>query len=449
MASATLPTGPRGGILIGNMRDLSENPLAFFTTCARQYGDFVPLRLSTRRGVFINHPELIESILVAHHRDFRKSLALQRSRFLLGNGLLTSEGEFWRRQRQLMQPAFHRDRIEGYGRIMVEHARRTTDSWMDGETRDIHEEMMHLTLAIVSKTLFNADVSDEADEVGDALATALDTFNDRVNAIFLLPMWVPTPVNLASRRAVRQLDRIIYGIIEGRRAGGEDPGDLLSMLLRAQAEDGERMTDRQLRDEAMTLFLAGHETTALALSWTFYLLSQHPEAEERLVAELRAVLGGREPEVGDLRRLEYTEMVAMESIRLYPPAWALGREAIRDVEIGGHHLPKGTIALMSQWVMHRDPRYFEDPGRFRPERWADGFARRIPRFAYFPFGGGPRHCIGSSFAMMEAVLLTASVAQRYHMELVPGQRIVPEPSITLRPAEGIEMVLRRRETPQP
>jgi cytochrome P450 len=449
MATARVPAGPRGGVFVGNMRELTENPLAFFTTCAREYGDFVPLRLGTRAGVFMNHPDLIESVLVGRHRDFRKSLALQRSRFLLGNGLLTSEGDFWRHQRRLIQPAFHRERIEGYGRIMVEYAQRTTESWTDGETRDIHEEMMHLTLGIVAKTLFNADVSDEADEVGDALAMALDTFNDRVNAIFLVPMWVPTPANLASRRAVRQLDRVVYGIIEGRRAGGEDPGDLLSMLLRAQAEGGESMTDKQLRDEAMTLFLAGHETTALALSWTFYLLSQYPEAETRLVSELQEVLRGRAPEVGDIRRLEYTEMVVMEAMRLYPPAWAIGREAIRDVEIGGYHLPKGTIVLMSQWVMHRDPRYFDDPTRFRPERWAGDFGKRLPKFAYFPFGGGPRHCIGSSFAMMEAVLLTASIAQRYRMELVPGQRITPQPSITLRPVEGIEMALRRREAPRP
>lgn len=443
--------------MIGSMREIRRDPLGFFTMCAREYGDFVPVRFGPAMGFFVNHPDLIESVLVTHNRDFIKSLALQRSRFLLGNGLLTSEGDLWRRQRQLMQPAFHRDRVAGYGRIMVEHTRRMLDGWdavatpADGDREmpeqrmlDIHEEMMHLTLSIVAKALFNADVSDEADEVGEALAVALHAFDVRSNAIFLFPDWVPTPTNLTSRRAVGQLDRIVYGIIEERRASGEDPGDLLSMLLQAQSESGVTMTDKQVRDEAMTLFLAGHETTALALSWTLYLLSQHPHEEERLVAELRDVLGGRAPGVEDMRRLRYTEMVVTESMRLYPPAWAIGRQAVRDVEIGGRAVQKGDIILMSQWVMHRDGRYFENPERFDPERWSGDFARQIPKFAYFPFGGGPRHCIGSSFAMMEAVLLTAAIVQRYHLELVPGQWIFPQPSITLRPVEGIGMVLRER-----
>ena len=445
MATATVQTAPKGHLLTGNLPELRRNPLRFLTTCAREYGDFVPLRLGPRKGFLINHPDLIEKVLVSRHRDFIKSAALQRSRFLLGNGLLTSEGQYWRRQRQLVQPAFHRDRIDGYGRIMVEHAGRTLERWRDGEVVDIHEEMMRLTLSIVAMTLFHADVSDEANEVGEALRMALEAFNVRANAVFLLPEWLPTPTNMMLHRAVGRLDRIIYDIINNRRASGEDPGDLLSMLLSAQADDGSRMTDKQLRDEAMTLFLAGHETTALALSWAFYLLSQHPEVEDRLVAELRDVLGGRLPQVADIPRLRFTEMVVMESMRLYPPAWAIGREAVRDVDLDGRAVPAGTIVLMSQWVMHRDPRYFDDPSRFVPERWSGDFAKELPKFAYFPFGGGPRHCIGNSFAMMEAVLLTAAIVQAFHFELVPGQAITLQPSITLRPSDGIRTVLDRRQ----
>ena len=285
----------------------------------------------------------------------------------------------------------------------------------------------------------------EFEKVGGTLATISQRFTGRGGVFFQVPEKVPTPGNLRFRRAVRRLDNLIYGIINDRRASGEDAGDLLSMLLAVRDEEtGEGMTDRQLRDEAMTVFLAGHETTANALSWTWHLLSGHLEVESRLQEELREVLAGRPPTVRDLPRLRYTDMVVKESMRLYPPAWAFGREALADCEIGGYHVPAGTQLIMSQWVMHRDPRYYEEPGKFRPERWEDGSAEGLPKYAYFPFGGGPRLCIGQSFAKMEAVLLLATIARQFRIHCAPTERIVPQPSITLRPKNGMRIVFEKQ-----
>jgi cytochrome P450 len=272
------------------------------------------------------------------------------------------------------------------------------------------------------------------------------TFVRRWRSVYPLPVWIPTPTNLRLKRAVRQLDAIVYGFIKERRASGGDRGDLLSMLLQAQdADDGTRMTDKQVRDEAMTLFLAGHETTANALSWTWYLLSQHPEVEAKLAAELEAVLGGRSPTVADLPRLRYTEMVVLESMRIFPPVYAFGREAIRECTLGGYRVRRGTTVIMSQWVMHRDPRYFDNPEQFLPERWADGLAKRLPKFAYLPFGGGPRICIGNSFAMMEAILILATMLSKFRFTVLPDHPVIPRPTVTLRPEHGIKGVLTKRE----
>ncbi len=442
MATGHLPAGPPGHFLSGNLAELRRDWLGAFTRYAREYGDFVPFWVGPRRMVLLSHPDLIEYVLLTHNRDFIKSPILRRSSRLLGRGLVTSEGDFWRRQRRLSQPAFHRQRIEGYGQTMVAYAERMLERWRTGERRDVHAEMMELTLAIVAKTLFDADVADEASEIGAAITTAQERFNARLNSIlFMIPDVIPLPGNLAYLRAANRLDRTIYRIIEQRRSSGEDRGDLLSMLLHARDDDGSQMTDRQLRDEVMTLFIAGHETTAIALSWTWYLLARHPRVEERLDAELREVLGGRPPTVDDLPRLRYAEMVVAEAMRLYPPAWAMGREALAPCVIGGYPVARGTILVMSQWVMHRDPRYFERPDAFEPERWADGLAKRLPRFAYFPFSGGPRQCIGSGFAMMEAILLLAAIAQRFRLEVPAGHVVSPWPTATLRPRGGVPVVL--------
>jgi cytochrome P450 len=393
----------------------------------------------------LNHPDHVEYVLVQNNRNFIKSKGVRHSLGFLGDGLLTSEGSFWRRQRRLAQPAFHRERIDAYGGVMVECAERAISGWKGSETRDVHEDMARLALDVVAKTLFGTLLTVEFEEVGAALETITQRFTGRGGVLFHIPEKVPTPANLRFRRAIQLLDGIIYKIIEGRRAGGERDGDLLSMLLEARDEEtGESMSDRQLRDEIMTIFLAGHETTANALSWTWYLLARHPEAEARLLEELGEVLEGCAPTVGDLPRLRYTDMVVKESMRLYPPAWAFGRETVEDCKIGGYHVPAGTQLVMSQWVMHRDPRYYERAGEFRPERWVDGSVEKLPPYAYFPFGGGPRLCIGRSFAKMEAVLLLATIAQKFRLRLAQDRPVEPQPSITLRPRNGLRVALTRR-----
>jgi cytochrome P450 len=431
-----LPLGPKGHWLGGNLPEFRRDRLDFLTRCARTYGDVTRLRFAHRRVYLLNHPDLIEDVLVTQSRNFIKHFALRLNPLVLGQGLLTSEGDFWLRQRRLIQPVFVRSRIASYGPIMVAAARHVSDSWRAGERRDIMVEMMRLTLEIAAKTLFQADVADEAQDVVAALQILQDSFLRRFSSLVPMPIWLPTPGNFRLRRAVRRLDDIIYRFIRYRREHPGDHGDLLSLLLAARDEEG-RMTDRQVRDEAMTLFLAGHETTALALSWAWYLLGQHPEVEAKLAAEVESVVGSRDPTVDDCPRLKYAEMIALEAMRLYPPAYVVGREALADCVVGGFHVPRGTTLLMSQWVMQRDPRYFADPAAFRPERWSDDAARSLPKFAYFPFGGGPRLCIGNTFAMLEMVLALAAIAQRYHFRIPPGTHVNPVPTFTLRPAGGV------------
>jgi cytochrome P450 len=440
------PPGPNDlerRTLSGQLGMVRRDPLAFFTHCARTYGDITGMRYFNFRVYFINHPDLIEDVLVNHARKFHKGRVLQANKNVFGAGLLTSEGNFWLRQRRLAQPAFHRARIATYAETMVRYTARALESWQSGEERDIHQEMMHITLHIVGKTLFDADVTADARDVGESLELLMELSADFGKSI-LIPSWVPTPGNLRKARAIKRLDKIIYRIIDERRKSGHDAGDLLSMLLAAQDEDGLRMTDKQLRDESITLFLAGHETTANALSWTWWLLAQNPAVEKKFHAEIDAVLGGKAPTLEDVPKLKYTELVLTESMRLYPPAWGTARVAIEDHELGGYKVRKGTGVSLSQYVMHRDPRWYDAPEEFRPERWEDGLAKRLPRFAYFPFGGGPRQCIGNNFALMEATLVLATIAQRYRFRLVQGHPVVPLPSITLRPRHGIRAILEAR-----
>jgi len=440
------PPGPDSGEVkkfSGQLGQVTRDPLGFFTHCARTYGDITGMRYYTFRVFFINHPDFIEDVLVTNARKFHKGRVLRANKILFGEGLLTSEDSFWLRQRRLAQPAFHRSRIATYAETMVRYTERVLESWRDGEERDIHQEMMRITLQIVGKTLFDADVAKDAHQVGKSLELLLELSADFRRSI-LIPSWVPTPRNIRKKLAVKKLDKIIYRIIEERRVSGRDAGDLLSMLLVARDEDGSRMTDKQLRDESITLFLAGHETTANALTWTWWLLAQNPAAENKLHAELSSVLSGRAPALDDIAKLKYTEQVLTESLRLYPPAWGTARLAIEDHEIGGYKVPKGTGVSLSQWVMHRDPRWFDAPEEFRPERWEDGLAKRLPRFAYFPFGGGPRQCIGNTFALMEATLVLATIAQRYRFRLMERHAVVPLPSITLRPRHGIRAILEAR-----
>jgi cytochrome P450 len=440
---AKLPPGPAATSWTGSFKDYSRDPLGYLTSLVREYGDITTLRYYNFRVYFVNHPDLIEEVLVTNNRKFIKGRILRANRRLFGNGLLTSEGDFWLRQRRLAQPAFHRARVASYAGTMVRFTERLVAEWKGGGERDVHAEMMRLTLQIVAKTLFDADVDGEAQQVGRALEAIME-LNSDFRKLILMPPWLPTPRNIRAAIATRRLDKIIFRFIEQRRASGKDTGDLLSMLLAARDEDGSRMNDRQLRDEAMTIFLAGHETTANALSWTWLLLSQNPACEARLHAELAAVLNGRAPTLDDLPNLRYASNVITESMRLYPPAWGMARVAIEDLEIGGYPILKGCGVSLAQWSVHRDPRWFDAPLEFRPERWEGDLAKRLHRFAYFPFGGGPRQCIGNNFALMEATLLLSTIAQRFRISIVSTHPVVPMPSITLRPRYGIRGVLHQR-----
>jgi cytochrome P450 len=396
----------------------------------------------------LTHPDLVKEVLVTHHRRYMKSQGLQEAKRLLGNGLLTSEAEFHRRQRRLAQPAFHHARTGSYGQAMVAYADRAQSRWQPGQVLDVHQEMTELTLAIVGKTLFDTDIEgDEAGLVRESLSATLELFDRLTSPLAPLIDLLPLPSVRRFQRAREALDSIIYRMIDERRRSGEDRGDLLSMLLMAQDEEGDggRMTDEQLRDEAMTIFLAGHETTANALSWAWYLLSQNPQAEAKLHAELDDVLGGRTPTVEDLDSLPYARMVLAETMRLYPPAWVMGRRSLEEHELGGYPIPAGGTVLMSQYLIHHDPRWYPDPYRFDPERWTPEAEAARPKFAYFPFGAGPRMCIGESFAWMEGALILAAIGQRWRVRLEPEQPIALQPRITLRPAFGLRMRVTPRD----
>jgi cytochrome P450 len=415
----------------------------FLQDLMREHGDIVFFRLGPQPAYFLNHPDHIKEVLVTGNSSFIKGRALQRSKKLLGEGLLTSEDPLHRRQRRLAQPAFHRQRIASYASTMVTYAERTASHWQHGETLDISQEMTRLTLAIVGKTLFDADVESEAVEIGKALTIIIEQFNMLLLPFSELLERLPLPHVRRFERAKARLDQTIYRLIEERRQSRSDRGDLLSMLLLAQDDEGDGggMSDQQVRDEAMTIFLAGHETTANALTWTWYLLSQNPEAEAQLHAELDRVLGDRSPTFDDVPHLPYTEMVLSEAMRLYPPAWAIGRLAIQEYPIGDYVIPKGSLVLLSQYVTHRDPRFFPNPERFDPMRWTPEAKASRPQYAYFPFGGGPRRCIGEGFAWMEGILVIDALARQWRMRLAPGAKIAIQPVITLRPKSGVQMIV--------
>ena len=412
-----------------------------FLTAQSKLGDISHFRAGPFTVYFINHPDLIRDVLVVNADKFIKGRALQRSKTMLGEGLLTSEGAFHLRQRRMIQPAFHRTRIAEYTGSMTHFADAMSGNWRDGETLDIDREMMRLTLQIVAKTLFDTDVTKDADDVGRSLTTLVEMFN-----LLLLPYSeilekLPLPHSIKLKKARKTLDRIIYRMIDERRASGEDKGDLLSMLLAARDEDdGGQMTNEQVRDEALTLFLAGHETTAVALTWTLYLLSQNPEAEARFHAEIDEVLCGRVPTIEDIPNLKYTEQVLAESMRLFPPAWAIGRQAVEDHELDGFPIAKGSTVLMSPFVLQHDARFWEDADKFTPERWEVQSVKEAGnRNIYFPFGGGIRRCIGESFAWAEGILVLATMARKWKLRLDPGQQIGTKSLITLRPKFGMKM----------
>jgi cytochrome P450 len=433
------PPGPKNSPIVGNLYAFRKSPLSFLSKMAREYGDLVYFKVARQHMYLVNHPDYVREVLVNNQSNFIKSRALQRAKVLLGEGLLTSEGQQHLRQRRLVQPAFHRERLAGYAAAMSAGAVRWRDRWQAGTTLDISTEMPHLTLSIVAKALFSADVESEASEIGEAMTTVLEMFR-----LLLMPFAeylekLPLPHVRRFEQARARLDATIYGLIRERRKSGVDTGDLLSMLLFAQDEES-GMTDEQVRDEALTLFLAGHETTANALTWTWYLLSQHPEIERRLHDEIDAVLGDRAPEFSDVPQLRYAEMILAEALRLYPPAWAIGRKAKGGFELGGVEVPAESICILCPYLVHRDPRWFPEPEKFDPERWTPEARDARPKFSYYPFGGGARVCIGERFAWMEGVIVMAAIAQKWRLRLQPGQHVEPLPLITLRVKNGLRMI---------
>jgi cytochrome P450 len=472
---AARPPGPVGRIPRLAALAFIRNRISVLQKLTARYGDVVMFDVAGAPFAILNHPDYVRDVLVTRHRLFHKGVGLQRAKLLLGEGLLTSEDPRHHRQRRLLQPAFHRDRIAGYGATMADYAERTSLSWRHGQSCDVLQEMSRLTLAIAGKTLFDADIEGEAEAVGAALGSVLANFN-----ITLLPYgdrlvnW-PIPHAIRFRRAKARLDQIVYRLIAERRADARQAADVLSTLVAARDEDdGSGMTDLEVRDEVMTLLLAGHETTAVALTWSWYLLSQHPEVSRRFEAEVDDVCATRIPSVDDLPRLVYTRAVLSEAMRLFPPAYLVGRRALEPYAVPNtdYVLPARTVVLLCQYLLHRDPRFWDAPETFTPERWlarAEGPASISARgttadekaghhehgerhrrneakvgYAYFPFGAGPRICIGEQFAWMEGVLVLATIARQWRLELVPGQTIALDPIITLRPKRGMRMIQRRR-----
>jgi len=423
------------------------NPIRLFEHLVTTYGPVSHYKIGPSHVIFINDPGLIWEILINQPQNFVKERTQRRMKILLGEGLITSDGEIHKRQRRIAAPAFHRQRIQNYGAMMVDRAAAIREEWKPGGKIDIAAEMMRLTLQVVARTLFNTDVTKDVQAINDEVNVIMDLYN----FLIALPRaeamlhW-PIPGLMRFRKARKRLDAVVHRMIEQHQADGVDRGDLLSMLIASRDEEGDhsQMSDEQLRDEVLTIFLAGYETVANALTWTWMLLGQNPEAEARMHAEIDVVLAGRAPTLDDLPRLKYTEMVFAESMRLYPPAWAMGRQATRDIEVGPYKLPAGSYLFFSQYIIQRSAEQFTDPLCFDPERFTAEAKAGRPKFAYFPFGGGNRQCIGEAFAWMEGVLLLATIAQKWRLRLIPGQKIGLAPKITLRPDGPIWVVPERR-----
>jgi cytochrome P450 len=444
-AKYNFPPGPAENMITRALQQRRWiNPIELFSELAARFQDIAHYKVGSRHTVLLNHPEYIREVLVVQHANFIKERTQQRARMLLlGEGMITTDGPQTRRQRQVAQPAFHRQKVPVHAAEIVRRTIDITGQWRNGIELDLYGEMMRLTLALVAKTLFNTEIEDEVHELNAAVCDIMNVYN----AIVLLPgiqylLKVPfTPLRKfvnARRKLYDSIDRMIAS----HRQGSTEKDDLLTMMLAAQADAG--WSDGDLRDQVLTVFLAGYETTAIALTWTMYWISQQPEVERRLHSEIDNVLGDRPPTYDDLPKLNYTEMVLAESMRLYPPAWAMGREAVNDFQIGPYYLPAGTTVVMSQYVTHRDPRYFPDPLRFDPERFTPEAKASRQRFTYFPFGMGPRQCIGEAFAWMETMLIISTTAQKWKLRLAPEQRVVPEPLFTLRPKYGMRMIPERR-----
>lgn len=422
-----------------------SDPLAAMLGMSKQYGDTYTIRVNDTQMLVVTRPEHLHAVLVEHadafHKDADYTDPNQGLARFVGQGLITSDGALWKRQRKLVAPALHARRIMAYAQTMTDYSDAMLEGWESGKKLDIAHEMMTLTIRIVAKSLFDVDMNGEA---AQPIFKAMAEIQEMQGAISLLPSWIPTPAELRRRKSLREMDKLVYQIIADRQASGADTGDLLSMLVAARDEDGNPMETRQIRDEAVTLFLAGHETTANALNWTFTLLAQNPEIEGKLHEELDRVLAGRLPTLADLEQLPYTERVIKESMRLYPPAWSVGRVAIRDVQIGDYFIPAGMRVSVFTYGTHHSAAFWDEPERFDPDRFSPERESSIPKYAYLPFGGGPRVCIGNHFAMMEAKLILATIASRYVLRLGQGQKVGVAARITLNPAGGLPMTVHKR-----
>jgi cytochrome P450 len=446
--SPRMPGGPRGLPLLGNTLDAWRDPIELMTRALADHGDIVRLQFGPHRYFVLNHPDAIKHVLVDHPKNYTKSRNYDGLKLVLGRGLLTSEGEAWRQQRKIAQPAFHRERLGSFARSMVRCTDDLLEQWEPrrGERVDVHAEMMRLTLRIVGQTFFGADVDRDAAAIGEALRVVIQYAHGYVEQIVQVPVWVPTPRNVRFRKAMRTLDGVVRRIIDERRRSGEAGDDLLAMYLSARDESGEPLPDDLVRDEVMTMVLAGHETTANALTWSWYLLSRRPDVARRVREEVHAVLGDRAPDVADLPRLDLCTRVVQESLRLYPPAWSFERQAVEDDEVMGFSVPAGTIIGMCPYILHRSRAWWDDPETFDPDRFTPERSAARPRYAYLPFGGGPRTCIGSAFAMMEAQIVVAMIARRFAFEAPPERNVEIDLDITLRPRNGMKLRLDGRAT---
>lgn len=444
------PPGPKGHPLLGVLPELRRDSLGFLMRTFTQYGDVAAYRIGPLRSHLLAHPDALKYVLQEQVKQYTKEhVSYVIMRRIVGNGLLTSQGDFWLRQRRLAQPAFHRQRIAAMGDAMVTRAEALLAEWETaagaGRPVDVGAAMMRLTLQIVGDALFGADMAGEAAVVSRNFDILSAQTVERFRTFNVLPPLLPTRANREWHRAKRELDAVVYKIIGERRRRGDDTGDLLSMLMLARDEEtGAQMSDNQLHDEVLTMLLAGHETTATALTWAWAMIDAHPHVAAKLHAELDEVLGERAPTVADLPRLAYTRMIIDETMRLYPPVYILSRKATADAVIGGYHIPKGSAVDLSPYVTHRHPAFWPDPERFEPERFTPEQTATRHKYAYIPFSTGPRMCIGNNFALMEATLVLATLARRLRLRLVDGRIPQPEPLITLRPRGGMQMIVERR-----
>ena len=428
----------KGLSLIKALLKFSRTPLEFLLKSAQE-GDIVSLSIGSAKSYLFNHPDLIDEVLNKQNQNCIKDIGYRALEDVFGNGLLLSHGDTWKYHRRLMQSAFNGDRLANYATQVVADTDSMLENWRSGEIRDVHREMSLLTVKVIMQTMFGVDATETAEEITAALNAIMLQYLHQAEMFYLLPTWLPTLRNWRANEAKKRLNEIVEDIVEQRKQQTKD--DVLSTMLTAEDEAGNKLSDKELRDEVITLLIAGHDTTANALAWTLMLLAQNPEVEAKLFAEVQSVLNNRPPTIHDLPRLPYTEMVLKESMRLYPPAWILSRELIKDCNIGGHDFTRGTVVYFSQWAVQRDERWFDRPEQFDPDRWADHLEQRLPRCAYFPFGAGARVCIGKAFSMMETKLILAMVIQKFHLTLVSERSIELLPSFTLRPKQGIKMAI--------